>query len=94
MAYDRSKKYPDTADGARQYLKDESSFDPKLIDSADIIKDTLYDGVWCLIGIADAIDGPDLVVYLAGYEGHEGIRAENDFEECGYLPATVPMKDR
>lgn len=77
------KRYPDTADGARQCLMDESTLDHERIRKATAKPDPSVNGVWLLCGAGDEIEGMDVVVYLRGYTDAYGvIRDHNDFE-CG-----------
>ena len=70
--------YRDTAEGAIEYLRDESSLD---LDGATAQPDPYIQGVWKVT----LRDRTYAIVYLAGYKDPFGkVRAHNDFEvsEC------------
>ncbi len=86
-AYEIDHKFPNTADGARAMLKDhacEIALPHSKIDAATVYQDPEVLGVWVLLNVCnDEEEGPDAVVYLAGYPEPMGnIREMNDFE-CG-----------
>ena len=75
--------YPDTAKGAIQYLRDDSSLDLK---GAKAIPDPWVYGVWkVILKVPKPEVGQEVeaIVYLAGYKDPMGdTREMNDFE-CG-----------
>ena len=77
MKLDR-KTYPDTAKGAIQYLKDDSTLNLK---HATAKADPKVDGVWLVKMPKEDESSRYGIVYLAGYKDVWGdIRQENDFE--------------
>jgi hypothetical protein len=74
-------QYPDTAEGALQYLRDDSSLD---LDGATTQCDPWVEGVWkVILAVPEPEIGQEIeaIVYLGGYRCPLGdVRATNDFE--------------
>lgn len=82
-----AQKYPDTADGALEYLKKDAVYD---LSKACCFPDPAIEGVWLVRGaVVHYENAPiteevcDVIVYLAGYKDPFGqLRTHNDFEQC------------
>lgn len=96
------QKYPDTEEGAKQFLNDISTWD---VSNAKAIPDPQVDGVWKLTGLVQKTRGAgrsfkgapvrgEAIVYLAGYKDPFGrIRKENDFESKEIFEATDELQE-
>lgn len=73
------KIYPDTEQGAFEFLAKESTHDPKTFLKA--IPDPAIEGVW-EVTRKDVGNGIASIIYMAGYKDPFGnIRKYNDFED-------------
>lgn len=94
MAYlqGETKVYPDSEEGARQFIKEQTIFNPK--DIEELRPDPAVAGVWLVLykrnGNAAKMMGykyerdqqPGSIIYMAGYPNPFGnIREVNDFED-------------
>ena len=86
--------YPDTSEGALQYLRADCSLD---LTSATARPDPQVLGVWLVdLHVADPQLGQEVevLVYLAGYPDYRGgdARPYNDFECCCHDPDYQPSE--
>lgn len=71
-----TRQYPNTAQGALQCLRDESSYDKADLDVAKVQEDQHALGTWCV----DLPHKVRVIVYLKGW-GRYSKSEYNDFEE-------------